>query len=70
MRVMDVQCRWRVVLGRLLTVVYHQIYGSADAETVVSQQVSRKRKFSAVDALEENFVEVHFTEGIVYRNYY
>ena len=39
-----------------------QIYGSADAETVVSQQVSKKRRFSAVDALEENFVEVHFTE--------
>ena len=52
---------WRVVLGRLLTVVYHQIYGTEDAQSVV-KQLGRKRKFSANDAFEENFVEVHFTE--------
>lgn len=48
---------WRVVLGRLLTVVYHQIYGTEDAQSVV-KQLGRKRKFNAIDAFEENFVEV------------
>ena len=58
---------WRVVLGRLLTVVYHQvciqnpfnrclpctqIYGTEDAQNVV-KQLGRKRKFNAVDAFEE-----------------
>ena len=43
---------WRVVLGRLLTVVYHQIYGTEDAQSVV-KQLGRKRKFNAVDAFEE-----------------
>ena len=31
-------------------------------EESVVKQLGRKRKFNAVDAFEENFVEVHFTE--------
>jgi hypothetical protein len=56
---------WRRTLSGLLTEVYTEIYGDADAAAVATHSLKRRRGFDATAELEKNYINVHFTPEVI-----
>ena len=71
---------WRHTLALLLTSVYHEIYGSADAMAIAASSSRKRKNFDAANAVEgecelqfmkgsdattENFVAISFTPEVL-----